>query len=107
MLVCLRCRPEMKLDPTGTKLAVATDPGVLFFHFNGANPVTPYPVAAIGDSGAIGDMAWDDSDHLYLGNYYSGRLHVYTVTKDGAVESPESPTQINFFGHIVVRSVSK
>jgi hypothetical protein len=97
----------MKLDPTGTKLAVATDPGVLFFHFNGANPVTRYPVAAIGDSGAIGDMAWDDSDHLYLGNYHSGRLHVYTVTKDGAAESPESPTQINFYAHIVVRSVSK
>jgi hypothetical protein len=31
----------MKLDPTGKILAVATGTGIAFYHFNGADPITP------------------------------------------------------------------
>ena len=96
----------LRLDPTGKILAVATGTGVQLFHFNGANPITPF-TNIIGVSGFVAWIAWDNSNHLYAVNGASGQLHVYTVTSKGITESKDSPTASGLFmsgGPIIVRA---
>jgi hypothetical protein len=82
----------IKANPAGNILAAAVGTGIQFFHFNGADPITPFAGnEIIGTSGYIQDMAWDSDNHLYALNYESGRLHVYNVTTKGVVEAPGSP----------------
>ena len=78
------------LNKTGEVLAVATGPGVEFFHFNGAKPITEF-TGILGTSGYISEMSWDISNHLYAVNGSSGRLHLYDVTSTGAKEAAGSP----------------
>jgi hypothetical protein len=77
------------LNPAGTILAVAEGTGTQFYHFDGADPITPIG-EIIGISGQISAMAWDKDNHLYALNT-SGKLHVYTATTTSVVESPGSP----------------
>lgn len=81
---------QMKLNAAGTVLAVTVGTGIQFFHFNGADPITPL-TGIIGTSGYISTMSWDSANHLYALNAKSGRLHVYTATSSGVVEAPGSP----------------
>ena len=82
----------IKANPAGNILAAAAGTGIQFFHFNGADPITPFAGnEIIGTSGYIQDIAWDSDNHLYALNYKSGRLHVYNVTTKGVVEAPGSP----------------
>jgi hypothetical protein len=82
----------MKMNPAGNIVAVAVGTGIQFFHFNGADPITPFAGnEIIGTSGYIQDMAWDSDNHLYALNAKSGRLHVYDVTTKSVVEAPGSP----------------
>jgi hypothetical protein len=80
----------MKLNTAGTVLAVANGTGIQFFHFNGANAITPF-TGVIGTSGYISTMSWDAANHLYALNAKSGKLHVYTASSSGVVEAPGSP----------------
>ena len=80
----------MKLNAAGTILAIGNGTGIQFFHFNGANPITPF-TGIIGTSGYISVMSWDKANHLYALNAKSGKLHVYTATATGVVEAPGSP----------------
>jgi hypothetical protein len=87
--------PVMKLNPEGTVLAVTVGTGIQFFHFNGAQPITPF-TGIIGNYGStsnayITTMAWDKANHLYAMDGRSGKLHVYTITTKGVVEAPGSP----------------
>jgi WD40 repeat protein len=90
------------LDPTGKILAVAINTGVQFFHFNGAEPITPF-TGIIGVTGYVTGMAWDNVGHLYAQNGAKGRMHVYEVTETSARELPDSPTAIPI-GSFVVRT---
>jgi len=95
---------DMKLDPTGKILAVATGTGVQFFHFNEASPITAF-TGVIGTSGFVNEVAWDSHGHLYAQNGASGRMHIYAVTSTSVKEMPGSPTVIeNNQGLFVVRS---
>lgn len=81
----------MAMNPAGTILAVATGTGTQFFHFNGAEPITPFTEGVIGISGFITAMAWDNDGHLFALNGATGRLHVYAVTSTTAKEISGSP----------------
>jgi outer membrane protein assembly factor BamB len=101
-------RGLMAMNPAGTILAVATGTGTQFFHFNGAEPITPFTGGVIGSSGFITAMAWDNDGHLYALNGATGRLHVYAVTSTTAKEVSGSPYQPPFksfaYPRIVVHS---
>jgi hypothetical protein len=100
----------MILNPAGNILAVSVGTGIQFFHFNGANPITPF-TGIIGTSGYISAMAWDKSNHLYALNAKSGKLHVYAATTTSVVEAAGSPyippnnCATGCFQTLVVRSV--
>ncbi len=81
---------EMKMSRSGTLLAVGTQTGVQFYHFNGAKPITEF-TGIIGTSGVITTMAWDQDNHLYAINGASGRLHVYAAAKTAVKEVSGSP----------------
>ena len=80
----------MAISPSGTFLAVPTGPGVQFYNFNGAAPITKL-AGIVGTSGFISTMAWDTSNHLYALNGSTERLYVYTATAAGATEAAGSP----------------
>jgi hypothetical protein len=100
------------LNPAGNILAVSVGTGIQFFHFNGADPITPL-TGIIGTSRYISNMAWDGDNHLYALNQRSGKLHVYTATATGVVEAPGSPYEppnvctagSGCFQALVVRSI--
>jgi hypothetical protein len=100
----------MKISSSGKLLAVAWGTGVQFYHFNGADPITPF-TGMIGTSGFIAAMAWDNSNHLYALNGESGRLHVYTATPTEVKEVSGSPydigrpTGVGIQGALIVRSI--
>jgi hypothetical protein len=81
---------QLKLDPTGKYLAVATGTGVQIFYFNGAKPISKF-TEVVGTSGYIATMAWDGSGHLYAINGDSGKLHVYEGTTKSVKEVSGSP----------------
>jgi hypothetical protein len=88
------CAQGMLLSPSGKVLVVFLNngTGLQFFHFNGAEPITPFTgVISASVVDPFGTMAWDASDHLYALNSVSGKLHVYTVTSTDVVEAPGSP----------------
>jgi hypothetical protein len=80
----------MLMNPAGNILAVSVGTGVQFFHFNGANPITPF-TGVIGTANHINNMAWDDNNHLYALDFFSGELHVYNATATSVVEAHGSP----------------
>jgi hypothetical protein len=87
------CGQEMRLSPNGKTLAVLPNGGssLQFFHFNGVAPITPFTQVASTSGDPFGPMAWDASNHLYALGSTSGKLHVYTVSSTGVVETPGSP----------------
>jgi hypothetical protein len=65
--------------------------GLQVFHFNGADPVTPYTKALTKSQ--IYQIRWDNNDHLYaLGG---PGLYVYTITPTSIAEAPGSPYSIS------------
>jgi hypothetical protein len=89
---------SMNMSPAGNLLAVggwanegdAAPSGLQVFHFNGAEPVTPYSEKLT--SSPIYELHWDNNDHLYaLGG---PGLYVYTITPTRITEAPGSPYSI-------------
>jgi hypothetical protein len=85
----------MKLNAAGNILAVTVVPGIQFFHFNGADPITPFTGTGVpadpDDYDYISTLTWDADNHLYAFDQRSGKLHVYTATTTDVVEAPGSP----------------
>ncbi|MFZ0515942.1 MAG: hypothetical protein WBG23_05170 [Acidobacteriaceae bacterium] len=82
----------MAMSPAGNILAVAGQPGLQLFHFNGAAPPTAF--GGLLDNDVDSDfvqVAWDTKDHLYALNLSPGQLIVYTVTPTSSVQAPGSP----------------
>ena len=94
------CAQAMLLSPSGKFLVVLPNGGqsLQFFHFNGAQPITPL-AEVVGKSGWFTTMAWDSSNHLYVLNGLSGKLHVYTVNTSSVVEASGSPYDLPFCGY--------
>jgi hypothetical protein len=85
----------LSMSPSG-KLLAASNGGtnIQLFHFNGAEPITPF-TQIVGASGYMSQLAWDSDDHLFAINGASGKLHVFTVSSKGAVEAKGSPYSID------------
>jgi hypothetical protein len=89
---------SLNISPSGKLLAVAgwsndgddTPPGLQIFHFNAAEPVTPY--SDVLTRSVIYQIQWDYNNHLYaLGGQ---GLYVYTITPTSISEAPGSPYPI-------------
>jgi hypothetical protein len=108
---CLGCDRQsiLSMSPSGKLLAAAIQPvgenvapyGFQVFHFNGAAPITPFSSDLLPKFW-VWQMAWDNSDHLYvLGEDFGGisGLYVYTVTPTTIAEAPGSPYKIPWLGN--------
>ena len=63
------------------------------FHFNGADPITPYSKTLT--TAAIDQIHWDETNHLYALSDEANKLYVYTVTPTSISEAPGSPYTIS------------
>jgi hypothetical protein len=94
----------MNMSPSGKLLAVAADlsccsqifilgtNGLQVFHFNGADPITPYSKTLT--TAPIDQIHWDNNNHLYALSDSTNKLYVYTVTPTTITERPGSPYTI-------------
>lgn len=88
---------DMAISPSGTVLAVAGWQGLQIFHFNGANPITPFQQLIQGNY--ISQIAWDNDNRLYAitGNRdgtNTNQLFVFIVTDTSVSPAPGSPYTI-------------
>ncbi|MHB8217307.1 MAG: lactonase family protein [Candidatus Sulfotelmatobacter sp.] len=79
------------MSPSGKYLAVAGS-GLQIFHFNGANPITKFTGLLTTDT--IGQVYWDNANHLYAISYSANKLYVFSVTATGVTQAPGSPHTI-------------
>jgi hypothetical protein len=94
---------DMQIDPTGSFLAVAVGKGVKVYHFNGAQPITPFS-SVLKTSDYIYRVGWDHNGRLYAQDGVSGEMHVYTVTSTEVEETSGSPTVVPVGQSFTVRS---
>jgi hypothetical protein len=83
---------DYSMSPSGKYLAVGGSSGLQIFHFNGANPITKFTGLLTPDS--MGQMFWDNANHLYAISYSAGKVFVYNVTSAGVKQAPGSPHAI-------------
>jgi hypothetical protein len=99
-LVLAGAQSNFAMSPSGKLLAVAASgaesdgalqgtAGLQVFHFNGADPITPY--SGLITPAGIDQIAWDNNNHLYAMGVFPFQLSVYTVTPDSIAEAPGSP----------------
>jgi hypothetical protein len=92
----------LSISPSGKLLAIAGNGGCLadcswpqgleIFHFNGADPITPY--AKQLTAAKIDQIQWDDNNHLYALSNSTNQLFVYTITPTTISEVAGSPYKI-------------
>jgi len=63
--------------------------GLQVFHFNGANPVTPF--GKVLTTAPIDQIHWDRNNHLYALSDSTRKLYVYSVTSSSITATPGSP----------------
>jgi hypothetical protein len=91
---------NLAMSPSGLLLAVGgsypltygVGNGLEIFHFNGANPLTPY--SELLTKVDIDVVKWDTSNHLYAISSSTNRIYVYTVTPTSISAAPGSPYTI-------------
>ncbi|HWE83296.1 MAG TPA: hypothetical protein VG267_00025 [Terracidiphilus sp.] len=91
---------NLAMSPSGLLLAVCGDEppvyglgdGLQIFHFNGANPMTPYSGSLT--KVAIDAIKWDTSNHVYAISYSTNQIFVFTVTPTSISAAPGSPYTI-------------
>jgi hypothetical protein len=88
----------MSMSTSGKIVALFGYPGLQIFHFNGAEPITPYSKLLL-PTVDIDQLAWDNDNHLYALSYSSGELYVYTATPTSIKEVPGSSYKVkNAYG---------
>ena len=83
---------DLAVSPSGKLLAVGGSNGLQVFHFNGGDPITHYTGLLV--QGAIGQIAWDNHNHLYAISSKSSKLFVFTATPTSHHQAPGSPYAI-------------
>jgi len=81
----------LMISPSGKFLASGRF-SLEVFHFNGANPITPFTGLLTHDQ--IDQIAWDNHDNLYAISLSANKLSVFTVTATNAAPAPGSPYAI-------------
>ena len=79
------------ISPSGKFLA-SGGLGLEVFHFNGADPITPFTGLLTND--VIDQIAWDSANNLYAISLSANKLSVFTVTATNAGPAPGSPYAI-------------
>jgi hypothetical protein len=95
---------DLKMSWSGKLLAVGGSGGLQVFHFNGADPITPYTGLLTKDS--IDQITWDSSGNLYAVSNNSGKLFVFMTTSAGIKQAPGSPHSISGARYIAVHSLT-
>jgi WD40 repeat protein len=80
---------DYRMSPSGQYLAVGGTKGFQIFHFNGANPITPF--TGLLTSAPITQIFWDNANHVYALSPSAGKVFVFTVTSTGVTRAPGSP----------------
>lgn len=88
------------MAPSGKLLAVGGTLGLQVFHFNGANPVTPY--TGLLTKSEVDQMFWDGVNHLYAISRTAQKLYVFTVTPTAVSQAKGSPYSIAHPQNIIV-----
>jgi hypothetical protein len=89
------------MSPSGKFLA-AGGLGLQMFHFNGADPITPFTGLLTNDQ--IDQMVWDNDNNLYAISQSASKLSVFTVTATSVTQAPGSSYAIaNPMGIAIVR----
>jgi hypothetical protein len=83
---------DLQMSWSGKLLAVGGSGGLEVFHFNGADPITPYTGLLTKDS--IDQLAWDASGNLFAISKASGKLFVFMTTSTSIKQAPGSPHSI-------------
>jgi len=91
---------DIWMSPSGLLLAVGGTAGLQVFHFNGADPITPYTGLLTTDP--INQFFWDNANHLYAISNSAGKLYVFTVTPQSVSAAPGSPYPISSPQNIIV-----
>jgi hypothetical protein len=90
----------LSMSPSGDLLAIAGPAGLQVFHFNGADPITPYTGLLTTDE--VDQMFWDKDNHLYAIGQTAGKLLVFTITPASNSQAPGSPYTITSPQNLVV-----
>jgi hypothetical protein len=91
---------DYRMSPSGQYLAVGGTKGFQIFHFNGANPITPY--TGLLTSTRIDQIFWDNSNHVYALSRSASEVFVYTVTSTAVTRAPGSPHKVPSAGSLIV-----
>jgi hypothetical protein len=91
---------DYRMSPSGQYLAVGGTKGFQIFHFNGANPITPY--TGLLTSTRIDQIFWDNSNHVYALSRSASKVFVYTVTSTAVTQAPGSPHKVPSAGSLIV-----
>lgn len=92
---------DLSMSPSGALLAVSGTKGLQVFHFNGANPVTPY--TGLLTTVEVDQIFWDNSNHLFAISRTAGKLWVFTVTATAHSPAPGSPYAVSEPGALIVQ----
>jgi hypothetical protein len=77
------------MSPSGKFLAAGGSSGLDVFHFNGADPITPFSGLLMGDE--TDHMAWDNDNNLYAVSRSANKLSVFRVTATTVTQASGSP----------------
>jgi hypothetical protein len=94
---------DMKMSWSGKLLAVGGSGGLEVFHFNGADPITPYTGLLTTDP--IVEVSWDSDNHLYAISESAGKLYVFAVTPTSVKQMPGSPHSVSGAQDLVIHSI--
>jgi hypothetical protein len=90
----------ISMSPSNQLLAVGGSAGLQVFHFNGANPITPYTDVLTTDE--VDAMFWDNDNHLYALAQSGAKLFVFTITPTSQSQASGSPYTLTSPGSLVV-----
>jgi hypothetical protein len=94
---------DFSISPSGKLLAFSSgNGGFTLYHFNGADPITPY-TGVFHSSESFIQFGWDKSNHLYA--LSTNALHIYSATSTKVTEEPGSPISIPEASSVVVLSL--
>jgi len=80
------------MSPSGKFLAAGGRSGLEVFHFNGADPITPFTGLLMNDP--VDQISWDNDNNLYAVSRSTSKLSVFTVTAASVTQAAGSPYTI-------------
>jgi hypothetical protein len=83
---------SINMAPSGKLVGVGGSGGLQIFNFDGAN--VPTKNTGLLTTASIGQIFWDNDNHLFAISQASGELFVFTITPTSHEEAAGSPHAI-------------